>query len=103
MFEISKDASGRQLWQMVKLNAGWIKSLAPKSLAKNGLIITSPKTMANALNEAFLGKISNICTNLGDPTEDPLKLLHQSMDKWEHKHKIENLSLKKSNQPEQGN
>merc|ERR1712030_171490 len=95
MFEISNDATGRQLWQMVKLNAGWIKSLAPKSLAKNGLIITSPKIMANALNESFLGKISNICTNLGDPTEDPLKLLHQSMSKWEHKHKIEQFELKK--------
>lgn len=95
MFEISNDASGRQLWQMVKLNAGWIKSLAPKSLVNNGLIITSPKLMANALNKAFLGRISNICTNLGDPTEDPLKLLHQSMDKWELKHTIEQFELEK--------
>ena len=51
--------------------------------------------MANAINEAFIGKISNICTILGEPTEDPLKLLHQSMDKWEHKHKIEQFELKK--------
>ena len=55
MFEISYDASGRQLWQMVKASAGWIKSLAPKFLVKNGQQITSPKLMANALNEAFLG------------------------------------------------
>merc|ERR1712105_171130 len=95
MFELTKDASGRELWQMVKQNAGWITSLAPKSLVINGRIITSPKLMANAINEAFIGKISNICTNLGDPTEDPLSLLHQSMDKWEHKHKIEQFELKK--------
>ena len=57
MFEILEDATGRELWQMVKANAGWIKSLAPKSLMQNGLQITSPKLMANALNEAFIGKI----------------------------------------------
>ena len=62
MFQITEDATGRELWQMVKANAGWLKSLSPKSLMINGLQITSPKLMANALNEAFIGKISNICT-----------------------------------------
>ena len=95
MFELTKDASGRELWQMVKLNAGWIKSLAPKSLVINGQIITSPKLMANAINEAFIGKISNICTNLGEPTEDPLRLLHLSMNKWEQKHTIKQFELEK--------
>ena len=79
MFEITEDATGRELWQMVKANAGWLKSLSPKSLMQNGLQITSPKLMANALNEAFIGKISNICTEWGDPTENPLTILNQAM------------------------
>ena len=54
MFEISDDATGRQLWQMVKANAGWLKSLAPKSLMIKGIQVTSPKLMADAINKAFL-------------------------------------------------
>ena len=95
MFEISDDATGRELWQMVKANAGWIKSLAPKSLMQNGLQITSPKLMANALNKAFIGKISNICMELGDPTENPLNILNKAMNKWEYKTKIETFELEK--------
>ena len=100
MLEISGDATGRQLWQMVKATAGWLKSLAPKSLMINGLQVTSPKQMANALNRAFLLKISNICTQLGDPTGDPLIILSQAMNKWEHKNGVETFELKKTLQRE---
>ena len=81
MLEISNDATGRQLWQMVKANAGWLKSLAPKSLMIKGIQVTSPKLMVDAINKVFLHKISNICTQLGDPTEDPLTILKQAMNK----------------------
>ena len=37
MLEILDNATGRQLWQMVKANAGWLKSLAPKSLMIKGI------------------------------------------------------------------
>ena len=95
MFEISDDATGRQLWQMVKANAGWLKSLAPKSLMIKGIQVTSPKLMADAINKAFLNKISNICTQLGDPTEDPLTTLNLAMQKWEHKDRIKTFELRK--------
>ena len=95
MFEISDDATGRQLWQMVKANAGWLKSLAPKSLMIKGIQVTSPKLMADTINKAFLNKISNICTQLGDPTEDPLTTLNLAMQKWEHKDRIKTFELRK--------
>ena len=93
MLEISNDATGRQLWQMVKANAGWLKSLAPKSLMIKGMQVTSPKQMANAINKAFIQKISNICIILGDPTEDPLTILNKAINiKVESRH----LNLGKS-------
>ena len=95
MLEISDDATGRQLWQMVKANAGWLKSLAPKSLMIKGIQVTSPKQMANAINKAFIQKISNICIQLGDPTEDPLTILNQAMNKWEHKSRVKTFELRK--------
>ena len=60
-----------------------------------GIQVTSPKLMADAINKAFLNKISNICTQLGDPTEDPLTTLNLAMKKWEHKDRIMTFELRK--------
>ena len=60
MISIENDISGRAIWNKVKQKAGWIKSMSPASISHEGIVYTSPKKMADIINQCLIQKIELI-------------------------------------------
>ena len=69
----------KSVWKNVKGILNWKSSGSPNQLFYKGLLLTKPQAVADAQNEYFLDKITNIRENLPPPTCDPLQKLKQLM------------------------
>ena len=65
IMEVSKDSTAKSLWNSIKRKACWSSSQAPTMLRVSDTEYTSsPEKMASALNNYFVEKVKNICSNL---------------------------------------
>ena len=61
---IGYDKTSRQLWNHVKKQAGWLKSLSPSVLNIEGKPILNSVQISEALNNFFVEKIEKITSSL---------------------------------------
>lgn len=93
----SETSDSRNIWKQAKNRIGWNKNLAPNILAINGKPITSPKEIAEAINEANLNKIKETTEALQVDEEDPTEYIKKKINNNNNKfsfHKITEEQLK---------
>ena len=73
--KIENGKSCSELWNFVKRNAGWVKSLAPKIISDNGKCYTNSTEITNLLNRFFISKVIKIVSELEVRNGDPTNLL----------------------------
>ena len=82
------------MWNFIKRNAGWVKSLSPKIISENGVCYTNPTDIANQLNNYFISKVTKIVSELEVRKGDPTKLLRNLWNKWRDKDRVEIFKFK---------
>ena len=67
------------IWKNVKTWLGWGNNGPPTKLLENGKVITSPKTIAESMNNFFANKIEHLKDNIPASTDDPCAKLREVM------------------------
>ena len=91
IIKIEADTSGKEIWNKVKMKAGWLTNLSPTTINNNGSVRTSPLEIANIMNKFFINKVNTICESLVNKTGD---LLQQSMNNWKNRNNLPTFNFK---------
>ena len=91
--KLEQDSTSREIWNMIKKNAGWIKSLSPVSLSVAGKLITSPKEIGNELNKYWITRIENLCKEFINITMDPTQPLVKIWENWQGKNNVKTFEF----------
>ena len=65
------DNNSANTWKTVRSILGWKSSGSPSQLFIDGKLLSKPHEVAEAQNQAFLGKVTKIRQNLQPPIIDP--------------------------------
>ena len=99
--EFSKVETGKscsELWNYVKRNAGWIKSLSPKVIKIDEKYFSNSKDIANLLNKYFISKVTDIVDELKVINSDPTRVLRKLWDKWKYKNSVQMFEFQSVNE-----
>ena len=91
--KLEQDSTSREIWNMIKKKAGWIKSLSPVSLSVAGKLITSPKEIGNELNKYWITRIENLCKEFINITMDPTQPLVKIWENWQGKNNVKTFEF----------
>ena len=72
----------KSLYRITRQQLGWQLNGPPQQLVSQGRKITAPKLIAQEQMNYFSAKIESLMAELPRPTEDPLKILNDSMRNW---------------------
>ena len=61
------------LWKFAKDNVGWRQDGTPSVIIKDGVRLTDPKQVADAVNEILIKKVKDILAGIPDNGDDPLE------------------------------
>ena len=79
--KLEKDATSRDIWDVIKQKAGWIQSLSPTALNVEGNLVTGNKETDDTLNSYYINKVNTICDELWCVTIDPTRTLRKLWEK----------------------
>ena len=86
----------RSMWGTIKELAGTKEITTPRTLITGGKQVTSPKEMADTLNEHFTEKIEEIRRKFTRPKMDPIMLLKKLLPRPETKFVLTEISIEET-------
>ena len=71
--KMSDYKDSEKLWEFSKDCAGWTQDSTPSAVIIDGVRITDPKEVADAVNDKLIQKVKDILAGITDTGEDPLE------------------------------
>ena len=71
--KITDYRDSEKLWKFAKGNVGWKQDGTPTVIIKDGVQLTDPKQLADAVNDVLMKKVKNILAGIPDNGNDPLE------------------------------
>ena len=73
-----RDSKG--LWKFSKDNSNWKQDQVPSSIIKDGVLLTDPVEVANAINDEIIKKTKDILKDIPDEGIDPLSFTRKFLE-----------------------
>ena len=70
--KMSEYKDSEQLWKFSKIQANWPLNSVPSTIIKDGVRLTDPVDVANAIQDVLLKKVEDILSGIPDDGTDPL-------------------------------
>ena len=84
------------MWATIKELAGAKTIQTPRTIIDGGATVTSPKQIANVLNERFVDKIETIRAGFTPPKIDPIELLRELAPRPDEELEIKEITLEET-------
>ena len=92
--DIEKNNDSKKLFSITKKLLNWKSGGPPRKLQENGELHLKAEKIANIQMEHFTKKLIKIRSSLGNPKDDPLRLIKQAFSKWKPKVSVPLFELK---------
>ena len=76
--KMSEYKDSEKLWKFSNVQANWPQKSVPSTIIKDGVRLTDPVEVANAIKDVLLKKVEDILNGIPDDGTDPLSYT----EKW---------------------
>ena len=80
--DVDKRKDTKSLFRLTKEQLGWSQGGPPTSLVINGTLVAKPQEIAEKLSIYFKQKVETLLDGIPKSNNDPLRLLRNSLSKW---------------------
>ena len=96
LYYMTKMTTSKNMWNTIKSLAGQNMIMMPRTILDNGEQISSPKVIADHMNEFFINKVEETRDNFEEPKITAIDILKKLIQKPETKFKLKETTIEKT-------